>query len=88
MSVTPRSLCAVYGSLYIPTDKASLMHVIEPARTEPHVPDLPLSTTAVDFRDRALVVGVMAVLQRMKKTPTMHTLAYLNEAFVRRIETC
>ena len=28
MSVVPRSLCVVDGSLYIPTDKASLMHVI------------------------------------------------------------
>ena len=86
MSVVPRSLCAVDGSLYIPTDKASLMHVIESAKTEPHVPDLPLDTSAGDFRDRALVVDAMVVLQSMKKTPTIRTLADLKEAFVRRIE--
>ena len=34
-STVPRSLCAVDGSLYIPTDKASLMHAVEDARVEP-----------------------------------------------------
>ncbi len=29
MSVIPRSLCAVDGSLYIPTNKASFLHAIE-----------------------------------------------------------
>ena len=29
MSAVPQSLCTVDGSLYIPTEKASLMHVIE-----------------------------------------------------------
>ena len=29
MSVVPRALCAVDGSLYIPTDKASILHAIE-----------------------------------------------------------
>ena len=85
MSVVPRSLCAVDGSLYIPTDKACLMHVIEAAKTEPRVPDLP-ETTTVDYRDRALVVDAMAVVQSMKKNPTMRTLADLKETFVKRIE--
>ena len=85
MSVVPRSLCAIDGSLYIPTDKASLMHVIEAAKTESRVPDLP-ETTAVDYRDRALVVDAMAVVQSMKKNPTMRTLADLKETFVKRIE--
>ena len=31
MSVIPRSLCNIDGTLYIPTDKASLMHAIEGA---------------------------------------------------------
>lgn len=35
MSVVPRSLCAVDGTLYIPTDKASLMHAVENAKAEP-----------------------------------------------------
>ena len=85
MSVVPRSLCAVDGSLYIPTDKASLMHVIEAAKSEPRVPDLP-ETTAIDYRDRALAVDAMAELQSMKKTPTMRTLADLKETVVKRIE--
>ncbi|EDO39798.1 predicted protein [Nematostella vectensis] len=38
MSVVPRSFCAVDGSLYIPTDKASLIHSIENARTVPLTP--------------------------------------------------
>ena len=41
MSAVPQSLCAVDGSLYIPTEKASLMHAIEAAQSEPRVPDLP-----------------------------------------------
>ena len=35
MSVVPRSLCAVDGTLYIPTDKASVMHAVEDAKAEP-----------------------------------------------------
>ena len=75
--------CAVDGSLYIPTDKASLMHVIEAAKSEPHVPDLPPDDIADDaFRDQALVVDAMGVLQSMKQTATIRTLADLKEAFV------
>ena len=36
MSVVPRSLRAVDGSLYIPTDKANLMHAIEAAKAHVH----------------------------------------------------
>ena len=42
--------------------------------------------TAADYRDRALVVDAMAVLQSMKKTPTMRTHADLKETFVKCIE--
>ena len=35
MSVVPRSVCAVDGSLYMPGDKASLMHANEEAMGEP-----------------------------------------------------
>ena len=88
MSAVLRLLCAVDGSLYIPTEKASLMHVIEAAKPEPRVPDLPTNDIHVAdgaFRDQA----AMAVLQSMKKTATLRTLAELKEAFVRRIQkTC
>ena len=86
MSEVQRSLCAVDGSLYIPTEKASLMHAIEDAKAESLVSNLSLDTAAGDRRDRALVVDAMAVLQSMKKTPTMRTLADLRGTFVRRIE--
>ena len=35
LSAVPRSLCAVDVSLYVPTDKASLLHAIEDARLAP-----------------------------------------------------
>ena len=81
MSAVSRLLCAVDGSLYIPTEKASLMHVIEATKSEPRVPDLPPDDIADGaFRDRALKVDAMAVFQSMKKTATMHTLADLFDA--------
>ena len=81
MSAVPRLLYAVDGSLYIPTEKASLMHAIEVAKSEPRVPDLPPDVIAdCAFRDRALKIDAMAVLQSMKKTATMRTFADLKEA--------
>ena len=87
MSAVPRSLCAVDGLLYISTEKAGLMHVIEAAKSEPLVSDLPPDDIAdCVFRYQAQVVDAMAVLQSLKKTGTMRTLADLKEAFVRRTE--
>ena len=89
MSATPQSLCVVDESLYISTAKASLMHVIEAAKSGSRVPDLPSVDIAdVALRDQDLVVNSMAVLQSstMKKTATMCTLADLKEAFVQHIE--
>ena len=63
------------------------MHVIEAAKSEPPVSDLPTDDIAdCVFRDWALVVDTMALLQSMKKNATMRTLADLKEAFIRRIE--
>ncbi|MES9881330.1 MAG: hypothetical protein ABW185_10660 [Sedimenticola sp.] len=85
MSVVPRSLCAVDGSLYIPTDKASLLHAVEEAKVEP----LQLSPTIDIVPDgrhsRVLIVDAMAVIQSMKKTPTMRRLSELQDAFIKRI---
>ena len=86
MSVVPRSLCAVDGSLYIPTDKASLMHVIEEAKSEIVQPDPTLYRIPDVDRSRVLVVDAMAVLQSMKKTPTMRRLSDLQETFIKHIE--
>ena len=82
MSVVPRALCSVDGSLYIPTDKSSLMHAIEgttgsPVTTEEQV-DSPSHT-------RVLVIDAMAVLQGLKKTASMQTLTDLIHAYTHRI---
>ena len=86
MSADPGSLCTADGSILIPTEKASLMHVIEAAKSEPCVPDLPHDIADGAFRDQALVVEAMAVIHSMKKNATMRTLADLEETFVPRIE--
>ena len=57
------------------------MHIIEAAKSEPRVPDLPSDDIAdVAFRDLALLIDAMPVLQIMKKAATMHTHADLKEA--------
>ena len=58
MSVVRRSLVTVDGSLYIPTDKASLMHVVERAKTESTpapVPDIAMANCPIRFA-RVLIV--------------------------------
>lgn len=88
MSVVPRSLVTVDGSLYIPTDKASLMHAVEGAKTESApapVPDIAMADCPIRVA-QVLIVDAMAVLQCMKKTPTMRKISDLSEAFIKRIE--
>lgn len=60
MSTVPHSLCAVDRSLYIPTDKASLMHAVGDVMAEsldvPPVPDIgqedpPLKVLIIDAMD-------------------------------------
>ena len=59
----PRSLYAVDGSLYIPTDKASLMHVVEDARAEPlEVDPQPDLVQEEDSSVSFLIVDAMSVL--------------------------
>ena len=81
MSVVPRALCAVDGSLYIPADKSSLMHAIEGTTGSP------VTTEQVDSlsQTRVLVIDAMAVLQGLKKIASMKTLADLVHAFTNRI---
>ena len=86
MSVVPRSLCAVDGSLFIPTDKASLMHAIEGAKAEPIQSATLQDIEPVGRPPRVLIVDAMAVLHSMKKTPSMRKLSDLQEVFVKRIE--
>ena len=88
MSTVPRSLFAVDGSLYIPTDKASLMHAVENATAEPLevAPQPALEGSEEESSVSVLIVDAMGVLQSMKKTPTMLKLSDLQEAFNKRIE--
>ena len=128
LSVVPRSLFAVDGSLYVPTDKASLLHAIEaarltsipsdtntvvamesanedtvrsnevePARDEPTifdtVPSELESSDNVECEEatppepsNVLVVDAMAILQSMKKTQSIKTVADLADAFTHRID--
>ena len=82
LSVVPRSLCNIDGSLHIPTDKASLMHAIEQANIQVMPQDL-----ASQFQPpKVLIIDAMAVLQSMKKTLTIKTLSDLEQAFISRIE--
>jgi len=87
ISTVPRSLCAVDGSLFIPTDKASFMHAVEDAKAEsPEDAPQPELIQEPDSSVSVLTLDAMGVLQSMKKTPTMLKLSYLQEAFNKRIE--
>jgi len=66
MSVVPRSICGVDGSLYIPGDKVSLMHAIEEATNEPTESVSPVHIGPCNL-SRVLIIDAMAVLQSMKK---------------------
>ena len=88
MSVVPRSLITVDGSLYIPTDKASFMHAVEGAKTETApatVPDIAMAEYPIQIA-RVLIVEAMAVLQCTNKTPRMRKISDLSEVFIKRIE--
>ena len=86
MSVVPCSLCAVDGSLYIPADKASLMHAIEEAKAQPLQSPPFLDRMPEDHLSRILIVDAMAVLQSMKKMPTMKKVSDLKETFIKCME--
>jgi hypothetical protein len=84
MSVVPRSICAVDGSLYIPADKASLMHGIEEIKPQSDE-QMPLDMTP-DI-PQVLIVDAMAVLQSITKTSSMKKLSDLQNAFIKRIKS-
>ena len=64
-----------------------MIRVNEAVKSEPRVPDMPTDDIADGaFRDWALVIDAMPVLQSMKKTAALRTLADLKETFIRRIE--
>lgn len=67
MSVVPRSLCSVDGSLYVSTDKSSLIHAIEEYPALTIQPDQLSDKPPVGHPSRVIIVDVMALLQGMKK---------------------
>jgi hypothetical protein len=84
LSSVPRSLCATDGSLNIPTDKASLLHALEPPKGQP-------CSDGNDTSDRptlkkVLIIDAMAVLQGITKTPAMLRLSDYLQIFIKRIE--
>ena len=81
MSIVPRSLAAVDGSLYLPTDKSYLMKIIEGGQSEKYK-----SYTNEDINvHRVLIVDAMEVLQSITKTPKMKRVIHLQEEFIARI---
>ena len=70
--------------MYIPTEKASLMHGIEEVKAQTDE-QMPLDMTP-DI-PQVLVVDAMAVLQSMKKTSSMNKLSDLQNTFNKCIES-
>ena len=86
MSSVPRSLCSVDGTLYIPTDKASLMHAVEEAKPPPSQLPASLERIPEENTPKVLNVDAMAVLQSMKKTHATKKLLDLKDAVIQRID--
>jgi len=71
-SVVLRSLCAVDGSLYIPTNTSSRMHAVEDARADSiEVVPQPDLVQEEDSSVSVLILDAVVVLQSMRKTPAM-----------------
>ena len=82
MSVVPRSLVAVDGTLYIPSDKSSLMKTIEGGKSK----DISVLTNSRNgTRKRILIVDAMETLKSINKTPKMIKIYDLQEEFIKRI---
>ena len=84
LSVAPPSLCAVDRSLYIPTDKASLMHAIVLVQAQQI--DSMLSSTLEGQLTHIKVIDAMAVLHTIKKTSDLKIVQNLIDVFVKKIK--
>lgn len=84
MSVVPRSLCAVDGSLLVPNDKSKLMHAIEDAKNEDMLTNHTSSTTVC--ASKVLILDAMAIIHPMKKSAKIRTLYDLQVEFIKLIE--
>ena len=100
MAVIPRSLFSNDGGLLVPTDKSSFIHVIEsqPLPTpvvacedESDVIDNNSDTWIENVQlpddcDRVVIIDAMAIVQEIKKTPTMKTMTDFSAVFCKKIE--
>ena len=84
LSVAPHSLCAVDGSLYIPTDKASLIHTIVSVQAQQLEP-MPSSTPEGQLT-RIKVIDTMGVLHTIKKSSDLKIVKNLIDAFVKKMK--
>lgn len=95
-SVIPRSLFTSDGLLLIPSDKSSFIHAIETYGTEPNSQsedqineqqDSPnIETSGEDKKtDKLCIIDAMAVVQAIKKSPSMVDCSDFAAAFVRSI---
>eukprot|EP00057_Strongylocentrotus_purpuratus_P016485 XP_011670959.1 PREDICTED: EGF, latrophilin and seven transmembrane domain-containing protein 1-like [Strongylocentrotus purpuratus] len=95
-SVIPRSLFTSDGLLLIPSDKSSFIHAIETYGTEPNSQsedqineqqDSPnIETSGEDKKtDKLCIIDTMAVVQAIKKSPSMVDCSDFAAAFVRSI---
>ena len=89
-SVIPRSLFSTDGLLLIPTDKAAFVHAIEEYNAEQSnevAEDLPpYSPSTVESPYKVCIVDAMAVVQAIKKGPSMVYCSDFAAAFVRWIK--
>ena len=94
-SVVPRSLFSSDGLLLLPTDKSSFVHEIE-AVTVDSAPDTEPSanearatsntdTSRTEKREMVCIIDAMAVVQAIKKGPSMIYCSDFAKAFVRNI---
>ena len=89
-SVIPRSLFSSDGLLLIPTDKSAFVHAIEEYKMEPSSESggdviTPDTSNRVEDRYNVCLIDAMAVVQAIKKGPSMVTCSDFAQAFVRSI---
>ena len=89
-SVVPRALFSSDGSLLIPTDKSSFIHAIEGYHPyhlnhEPESDSTCQVSSTTNIRGKVCIIDAMAVVQAIKKGPSMLTCLDFASAFVRSI---
>ena len=89
-SVVPRALFTSDGSLRLPRDKSSFIHAIEGYHPyhlnhEPESDSTCQVSSTTNIRGKVCIIDAMAVVQAIKKGPSMLTCLDFASAFVRSI---